>query len=78
MMINRKILRKRKGVKRTMPQEMLKEFIGKVCTVTLFNDIGASIKGTVLAVEENWIKIEEKKKIRIVNGDMIRDICAEK
>ena len=61
-----------------MPQEMLKEFIGKVCTVTLFNDIGASIKGTFLAVEENWIKIEEKKKIRIVNGDMIRDICAEK
>jgi hypothetical protein len=77
MMINRKVIRKRKGVKRIMPQEMLKEFVGKVCTVTLFNEIGG-VKGTILAVEENWIKIEEKKRIRIINGDMIRDIYIEK
>ncbi len=60
-----------------MPCEMLKEFIGKVCTVTLFNDI-TGVHGTVIAVEENWIKIEEKKKIRIINGDMIRDISTSK
>ncbi|MBE6883315.1 MAG: hypothetical protein E7487_01775 [Ruminococcaceae bacterium] len=60
-----------------MPVEMLKEFIGKDCTITLFNDIGG-VQGKILAVEENWIKVEEKKKIRIINGDMIRDISTAK
>ncbi len=56
-----------------MPQELMKEFIGKVCTVILFND-SFGVKGKIVAVEENWIKVEEKNKIRIINGDMIRDI----
>jgi len=60
-----------------MPQEMLKEFIGKNCTVSLFNEI-SGVQGVILAVEENWIKIEEKKRIRIINGDMIRDISIVK
>ena len=29
-------------------------------------------------MEENWIKVEEKKRIRIINGDMIRDISLAK
>lgn len=71
------VRRKKKGVKRKMPVEMMKEFIGKECTILLFNDLGG-VKGTILAVEENWIKVEEKKRIRIINGDMIRDISMEK
>ena len=60
-----------------MPQEMLKEFVGKVCSISLFNEVCA-VKGTILAVEENWIKVDEKKRLRIINGDMIRDISMEK
>ena len=75
--MHNKNLKKRKGVKRKMPTEMLKEFIGKSCMITLFNDLGG-VQGTILAVEENWIKVEEKKKIRIINGDMIRDISTTK
>lgn len=60
-----------------MPVEMLKEFIGKTCVISLFNDLGG-VQGTILAVEENWIKVEEKKKIRMINGDMIRDIATAK
>lgn len=60
-----------------MPTEMLKEFIGKNCTISLFNEIGG-VQGVILQVEENWIKVEEKKKIRMINGDMIRDICTAK
>ena len=56
---------------------MLKEFIGKKCVITLFNDI-SGVQGQILEVEENWIKVEEKKKIRIINGDMIRDISTAK
>ena len=60
-----------------MPIEMLKEFLDQDCTITLFNEIVA-IQGRIIAIEENWIKFEEKKKIRIINGDMIRDIAISK
>ena len=76
-LIMKNIQRKRKGEKRKMPMEMLKEFIGKACTISLFNEISA-VQGTILAVEENWIKVEEKKRIRIINGDMVRDISVKK
>lgn len=56
-----------------MPTEMIKECIGKECTITLFNEI-SGVKGTIIAVEENWIKVQEKKKTRVINGDFIRDI----
>lgn len=60
-----------------MPTEMLKEFIGKDCIISLFNDL-CGVQGKILSIEENWIKVEEKKKIRIINGDMIRDISIAK
>ena len=56
-----------------MPQELMKEFIGKVCTIILFNE-SFGVTGKIVSVEGNWIKVEEKDTIRIVNGDMIRDI----
>ncbi len=56
-----------------MPQEMIKEFIGKNCTIVLFNE-SFGVQGKIVAVEDNWIKVEEKKKTRLINGDMIRDI----
>ena len=65
--------RKKKGRKRKMPQELMKEFIGKVCTIILFNE-SFGVQGKIVAIEDNWIKIEEKNKIRLINGDMIRDI----
>ena len=56
-----------------MPTELMQEFIGKVCAITLFND-SFGIAGKIISVEGNWIKVSEKEKIRLVNGDMIRDI----
>lgn len=56
-----------------MPTELMKEFIGKVCTITLFNE-SFGITGKIESIEENWIKVTEKDTSRIVNGDMIRDI----
>ena len=50
-----------------------KEFIGKVCTIILFNET-FGVQGKIVAVEENWVKVEEKNKVRLINGDMIRDI----
>jgi len=67
------IQRKRKGRMRKMPTEMIKEFIGKVCSISLFNEITAFM-GKIVAAENNWIKVEEKNTVRLINGDMIRDI----
>ena len=67
------IKRKKEGRKRVMPTELMKEFIGKVCAISLFNE-SFGITGKIVELENNWIKVEEKNGIRIVNGDMIRDI----
>lgn len=56
-----------------MPTELIKEFIGKVCQITLLSD-SFGITGKIIDLEENWIKIKEKETSRILNGDMIRDI----
>jgi hypothetical protein len=65
--------RKKQGRERKMPTELIKEFMGKVCAIVLFND-SFGVTGKIVAVEENWIKVEEKNKVRLINGDMIRDI----
>ncbi len=56
-----------------MPEGLMNEFIGKVCTIILFNE-SFGVQGKILEVEGNWVKVEEKNKIRLINGDMIRDI----
>ncbi len=56
-----------------MPTELIQEFMGKVCSISLFNE-SFGITGKIVALEDNWIKIEEKGSLRLVNGDMIRDI----
>ena len=71
------IIRKLNGMKRKMPTELLSEFIGKNCIISLFNSFVA-VQGKIVAVEENWIKVEAKKKISVINGDMITDISMAK
>ena len=56
-----------------MPKELIKEFIGKACLISLLNESFAVI-GKIVAYEDNWIKVQEKNKIRLINGDMIIDI----
>ena len=69
-----RIIEKKKGKKTEMSVEMIKDLIGQNVIINLFNESLAS-QGVIIAVEDNWIKVEEKKKTRIINGDMIRDIA---
>lgn len=57
-----------------MPTELMKDFIDKVCSITLLNEL-SGITGRIAAVEGNWIKVKEKNRVRLINGDMIRDIA---
>ena len=58
-----------------MPTELMKDFIDKVCSITLLNELSGSITGRIAAGEGHWIKVEEKNRVRLINGDMIRDIA---
>lgn len=60
-----------------MPTEMLNECIGKEVTICVEGEL-SGFRATVLSVEENWIKVEEKAHIRLINGDMITQIYIPK
>lgn len=57
-----------------MPENLLKEFIDKECSITLIGDIQTEFVGKVIAVEGYWIKILEMNDVRVINGALIRDI----
>lgn len=69
-----KFIQKNKRKKgRKMPQELIKEFVGKVCSISLYNDL-SGITGKILEVEENWMKVKHKNSVQLINGDMIMKI----
>ena len=63
---------------RDMEGSMLDQYMGKSCTVSLFNEVGA-IKGTLMEADSQWIKVDAGKKgIQLINRNMIRNITFDK
>ena len=60
-----------------MPVEMIKEYIGKTVTIYVEGEL-SGFQGIILSIEANWLKVEEKKHVRLINGDMITQIRAAK
>lgn len=56
-----------------MPTELLKEFIGLVCEISLFDGIGTV--AMLEAVEGNWLKINDDGRAKLVNGNLVRYIA---
>ena len=57
-----------------MEGSMLDQYMGKNCTISLFNEVGA-IKGTFEAADSQWIKVDAGKKgIQLINRNMVRNI----
>ena len=57
-----------------MSGSMLDQYMGKSCTVSLFNEVGA-IKGTLMEADSQWIKVDAGKKgIQLINRNMVRNI----
>ena len=70
-------IKKRRGELNIMTSKLLSECVGK--QVELYGEGGLSgFAGTVLEVENNLIKIEDKKTVRIINADMIAQIKIKK
>ena len=70
-------MRRRQKGETLMTSKLLSECIGK--KVELYGEGGISgYSGTVIEVENNLIKIEDKKTIRIINADMIAQVKIKK
>lgn len=56
-----------------MDGSMLDRYIGKDCTVSLFNEVGA-IKGKLMGADIQWVKVDTKKGTQLINRNMVRNI----
>ena len=66
------IRKKRKGVK-IMTNEIIKKYIGSTCTIST-GSFGANLVGRVINVTENWIEVETKRGIELINAEFIQVI----
>ena len=58
---------------RIMEGSMLDQYMGKECTVSLFNEVGA-IKGKLMDADIQWVKVDTKKGTQLINRNMVRNI----
>ena len=58
---------------RIMEGSMLDQYMGKDCTVSLFNEVGA-IKGKLMEADMQWVKVDTRKGTQLINRNMIRNI----
>ena len=56
-----------------MDGSMLGQYIGKECTISLFNEVGA-IKGKLMDADIQWVKVDTKKGTQLINRNMVRNI----
>ena len=66
------IIKRKKG-RAAMTNELIKKYIGKYCYVTTGN-MGVSVKGKIVEVNENWVEVETKSGSEILNLDFIQNI----
>ena len=56
-----------------MDGSMLDQYMGKECTISLFNEVGA-IKGKFMDADIQWVKVDTKKGTQLINRNMVRNI----
>lgn len=56
-----------------MTNEIIKKYIEKQCKIST-GPWGESLKGKIVAVNENWIELETKKGRELVNADFVTKI----
>lgn len=56
-----------------MDGSILDQYMGKECTISLFNEVGA-IKGKLMDADIQWVKVDAKKGTQLINRNMVRNI----
>ncbi len=55
-----------------LPQEIIQDFIGKKCIITILSR--NKIKGTITKVDGMWFEIEDDNSKTMINGAIVREI----
>jgi len=64
---------KKKRRKLAMTNEMIAKYVGRNCYITT-GTMGVSVTGKIIEVNENWIEVETRKGVEILNLDFIQNI----
>ena len=56
-----------------MDGSMLGQYMGKECTISLFNE-GGAITGKLMDADIQWVKVDTKKGTQLINRNMVRNI----
>ena len=74
--VRRAILLKKKRRKGeiTMTNEMIKKYLGKECKITPAGSMSTTILGEIIGINENWLEVETKKGMELINADYIQSI----
>ena len=64
---------RRKKAKRIMTNELLASYVGKTCKVST-GSYGTSLTGKITRVQDNWLELETKKGIELVNAEYIQNV----
>lgn len=56
-----------------IPNELIKDFIGKVCYISVFEGSFSSMV-RILEAEGSWLKVRGSDGIGLVNCDMLKEI----
>ena len=57
-----------------MLDNLMNDYIGKECIITMADENGTQNCGTIIGAENNWIKIEKNNVIRIINCSAVKYI----
>lgn len=68
-----KIKMKKKRGLMMMTNELLKSYIGRNCFMYM-GSFGTNVAGKILSVNENWVEVESKKGIELVNAEFVQSI----
>lgn len=66
------MIKKRKG-RIAMTNELIGKYVGRDCYITT-GTMGVSVTGKIIEVRENWIEVQTKKGVEILNLDFIQNI----
>ena len=67
-----KKFKKRKGLI-IMTNDVIKKYIGRNCRIST-GSLGTNVAGKIIEVNENWIEVETKKGIEVINAEFIQSI----
>ena len=63
----------RKRRLKIMINEVIKKYIGKNCKIST-GPYGTNVTGKIVEINENWIEVETRKGMELINAEFIQSI----